>query len=42
MVWGGLHASIPIALVLGLPPETPLREEMRVMVFGIAAFGLVM
>ncbi len=41
MVWGGLHASIPIALVLGLPPEFPLREELRAMVFGVAAFSLV-
>ncbi len=41
MVWGGLHASIPIALVLGLPPETPLRTELRAMVFGVAAFSLV-
>ncbi len=45
MVWGGLHASIPIALVLGLPTEgllTPTRvEELRAMVFGVAAFSLV-
>jgi CPA1 family monovalent cation:H+ antiporter len=41
LVWGGLHASIPIALVLGLPPAFPLRSEMRAMVFGIAAFSLV-
>jgi CPA1 family monovalent cation:H+ antiporter len=41
MVWGGLHASIPIALVLGLPPNFPLREELRAMVFGVAAFSLV-
>lgn len=41
MVWGGLHASIPIALVLGLPPQFPLREELRAMVFGVAAFSLV-
>ena len=41
MVWGGLHASIPIALVLGLPPGTPLRTELRAMVFGVAAFSLV-
>jgi len=45
MVWGGLHASIPIALVLGLgsgsglPPE--LRTTLRAMVFGVAAFSLV-
>ncbi|WP_332897100.1 Na+/H+ antiporter [Haladaptatus sp. CMSO5] len=40
-VWGGLHASIPIALVLGLPPSIPFREELRAMVFGVAAFSLV-
>ncbi|WP_436923510.1 cation:proton antiporter [Halosimplex amylolyticum] len=45
MVWGGLHASIPIALVLGLgsgsglSPE--LRTTLRAMVFGVAAFSLV-
>jgi CPA1 family monovalent cation:H+ antiporter len=41
MVWGGLHASIPIALVLGLPPATPFREQLRAMVFGVAAFSLI-
>ncbi|GGL52358.1 cation:proton antiporter [Halocalculus aciditolerans] len=39
--WAGLHASIPIALVLGLPPETPYRTELRALVFGVAAFSLV-
>jgi len=41
MVWAGLHASIPIALVLGLPPETPFRTDLRALVFGVAAFSLV-
>ena len=47
MVWGGLHASIPIALVLGLPRTLPsgapfpFHEELRAMVFGVAAFSLV-
>lgn len=47
MVWGGLHASIPIALVLGLPATLasgapfPYREELRAMVFGVAAFSLI-
>jgi CPA1 family monovalent cation:H+ antiporter len=41
MVWGGLHGSIPIALVLGLPPNFPRLEELRAMVFGVAAFSLV-
>jgi CPA1 family monovalent cation:H+ antiporter len=41
MLWGGLHASIPIALVLGLPPDLPYRPELRALVFGVAAFSLV-
>ena len=47
MVWGGLHASIPIALVLGLPAELPSgapfphRAALRAMVFGVAGFSLV-
>ncbi|WP_257299496.1 Na+/H+ antiporter [Haloarchaeobius sp. FL176] len=47
MVWGGLHGSIPIALVLGLPATLPsgtpfpFREELRAMVFGVAAFSLI-
>lgn len=47
MVWGGLHASIPIALVLGLPETLPsgtafpFREQLRAMVFGVAGFSLV-
>ncbi|EJN59245.1 cation:proton antiporter [Halogranum rubrum] len=44
MVWGGLHASIPIALVLGLQTEAPAgvpTAELKAMVFGIAAFSLV-
>jgi len=47
MVWGGLHASIPIALVLGLPETLPSgapfpqRTALRAMVFGVAGFSLV-
>ena len=45
MLWGGLHASIPIALVLGLSGEAglsaELRTTLRAMVFGVAAFSLV-
>lgn len=47
LVWGGLHGSIPIALVLGIPATTaagapfPFREELRAMVFGVAGFSLV-
>ena len=47
LVWGGLHGSIPIALVLGLPRVVASGEpfafydELRAMVFGVAAFSLV-
>jgi CPA1 family monovalent cation:H+ antiporter len=41
LVWGGLHGSIPIALVLGLPGAVGPRQQLRVLVFGIAAFSLV-
>jgi CPA1 family monovalent cation:H+ antiporter len=47
LVWGGLHGSIPIALVLGLPLTLdsggpfPFYDELRAMVFGVAAFSLV-
>ena len=41
MLWGGLHGSIPIALVLGLPPNFELGVQLRAMVFGVAAFSLV-
>ncbi|MGB9955655.1 cation:proton antiporter [Haloferax prahovense] len=44
IVWGGLHGSIPIALVLGLRPDLypslPVAE-LRAMVFGVAAFSLI-
>jgi len=45
MIWGGLHGSIPIALVLGLPTEglidAALQTKLRALVFGVAAFSLV-
>lgn len=41
LVWGGLHASIPIALVLGIPDSVPMSQDLKVIVFGIAAFSLV-
>ncbi|MDY6771172.1 MAG: cation:proton antiporter [Candidatus Nanohaloarchaea archaeon] len=39
MVWSGLHASIPIALVLGLS-DVPHLAELQAMVFGVAALSL--
>lgn len=44
IVWDGLHGSIPIALVLSLRPDQypslPVAE-LRAMVFGVAAFSLI-
>ena len=43
MVWAGIHASVPIALVLGLPESLPasLREELLALVFGVATVTLL-
>jgi CPA1 family monovalent cation:H+ antiporter len=41
LLWGGLHGSIPIALVLGLPESIGVSQQLRVLTFGIAAFSLV-
>jgi CPA1 family monovalent cation:H+ antiporter len=40
MVWGGLHTVVPVALVLSLPGEFPFREELQVMVFGVAVVSI--
>lgn len=41
MVWGGLHASIPIALALGLPSSIESRTLIQTLVFGVATFSLI-
>jgi CPA1 family monovalent cation:H+ antiporter len=41
MVWGGLHTVVPVALVLSLPEGFPFREELQVMVFGVAIISIV-
>ncbi|MFB6284942.1 MAG: cation:proton antiporter [Halobacteria archaeon] len=41
LVWSGMHASVPIALALSLPFGMPFREQVKAMVFGVAAFSLV-
>lgn len=38
---GGLHASIPIALVLGVPSSVEGVELIRSLVYGVAAFSLI-
>ena len=39
--WGGLHGTIPIALVLGLPKTLPDRELILTLTFGVVLFSLV-
>ncbi|MCU4718090.1 cation:proton antiporter [Halapricum hydrolyticum] len=41
MVWGGLHTVVPVALVLSLPQGFPFREQLQVMVFGVAVISIV-
>jgi CPA1 family monovalent cation:H+ antiporter len=41
MVWGGLHTVVPVALVLSLPGTFPFRQELQVMVFGVAVISIV-
>lgn len=43
-IWGGIHAIISVALVLGLPRTAalaPYRDQVRAMVFAVALAGLV-
>ncbi len=41
MVWGGLHTVVPVALVLSLPETVPFRQELQVMVFGVAVISTI-
>lgn len=41
LVWGALHAAIPIALVLAVPADIPLRSRLRALVFGIVVTSIV-
>ena len=43
-IWGGIHAVVSVALVLGLPQNAaiaPYRDRIRAMVFGVALAGLL-
>ncbi|WP_148416588.1 sodium:proton antiporter [Haloferax sp. KTX1] len=43
LVWSGIHASVSVALVLGFAEEFagPLAEQLSALVFGVAAFTLL-
>jgi len=39
--WGGLRGALALALVLSVPPSLPLRDEMVLAAFAVAAFSIV-
>lgn len=39
--WGGLRGALTIALALALPPQTPQRDLIVVMAYGVVLFTLV-
>ena len=41
LVWGGIHGSVSLALVLTLPEDFPARETVLAMTFGVVAFSIV-
>ncbi len=41
LTWGGLRGAITAALALALPPDTPHREVVTAMAFGVVLFTLV-
>lgn len=41
LVWGGLRGALALALSLGLPANTPRREEIITVAFGVVAFSVI-
>ncbi len=41
LFWGGLRGALALALVLGLPTNTPRRDEITAVAFGVVAFSIV-
>ena len=41
LVWGGIHGSVSLALVLTLPDNFPARELVLAMTFGVVAFSII-
>ena len=42
LVWGGIHGSVSLALVLTLPLDFPFRSQILAMTFGVVAFSIVL
>jgi CPA1 family monovalent cation:H+ antiporter len=41
LFWGGLRGALALALALGLPPETPFRQEIIAVSFAVVAFSIL-
>lgn len=41
LVWCGMHTVIPIALLLSIPRTLPFRDDLVVLVFGVAILSIV-
>ena len=41
LFWGGLRGALGLALALGLPPETPGRQEIIAVSFAVVAFSIL-
>jgi CPA1 family monovalent cation:H+ antiporter len=41
LVWGGIHGSVSLALVLTLPNDFPARDLVLAMTFGVVAFSII-
>jgi CPA1 family monovalent cation:H+ antiporter len=41
LVWGGLRGALTVALALALPAETPERDLIAAMAFGVVLFSMV-
>ncbi|MES1191143.1 MAG: sodium:proton antiporter [Steroidobacter sp.] len=40
LFWGGLRGALALALVLGLPPDMPRREDIVTIAFAVVAFSV--
>jgi CPA1 family monovalent cation:H+ antiporter len=40
LFWGGLRGALALALALGLPPTSPLREEIIAISFAVVSFSV--
>jgi CPA1 family monovalent cation:H+ antiporter len=41
LVWASIRTVIPIALLLLVPLDAPFRENLTVLVFGVAVLSIV-